>query len=162
MLKFHYNFSAIINRMQNAQYKLDPKVWGPHYWFFLHTVTMCYPLRPNTITKKKYYEFVHNIPMFIPIEGIATYFSKLLDEYPVTPYLDTRDTFIRWMHFIHNKINEHLEKPKISLNQFYINYYEEYKPKDVKMKEYYKMRGKVIYFAMIIVVISLIVYLHNK
>ena len=100
--------------------------------------------------------------MFIPVEGIATYFSKLLDEYPVTPYLDTRDTFIRWMHFIHNKINERLEKPKISLNQFYINYYEEYKPKDVKMKDYYKMRGKVIYFAMIIIVISLIVYLHNK
>ena len=33
---------------------LDPKVWGPHYWFFLHTVAMCYPHRPNTITKKKH------------------------------------------------------------------------------------------------------------
>jgi len=163
MLKFHYNFAAIINRMQNAQqYKLDPKVWGPHYWFFLHTVTMCYPLRPNAITKKKYYEFVHNISMFIPNETIATYFSKLLDEYPVTPYLDTRDTFIRWMHFIHNKINKRLEKPEISLNQFYINYYEEYKPKDAKMKEYYKTRSKIIYITLLLLVCGIIYYLYNK
>jgi hypothetical protein len=90
---------------------LDPKIWGPHYWFFLHTVAICYPHRPNTITKKKYYDFIHNIPMFIPVENIASYFSQLLDQYPVSPYLDSRDAFIRWMHFIHNKINQKLEKP---------------------------------------------------
>jgi hypothetical protein len=150
------------SKTQQQQYKLDPTVWGPHYWFFLHTVTMSYPLRPNAVTKKKYYEFIHNFPLFIPIEPMATFFSKLLVEYPVTPYLDTRDTFIRWMHFIHNKINEHLEKPKISLNQFYINYYEEYKPKDVKMREYYKVRGKLIYLFIIIVFIYMIYYLYNK
>ena len=32
---------------------LDPKIWGPHYWFFLHTIAMSYPLRPNAVTKKK-------------------------------------------------------------------------------------------------------------
>ena len=142
--------------------KLDPKVWGPHYWFFLHTITMSYPLRPNSITKKKYYEFIQNIPMFIPVETIATHFSKLLDEYPVTPYLDTRDSFIRWMHFIHNKINQRLEKPQISLNQFYVNYYEAYKPNDLKMREYYKMWSRIIYFVIIVLFISLIFYLHNK
>ena len=31
---------------------LDPKIWGPHYWFFIHTVAMTYPVRPNAITKK--------------------------------------------------------------------------------------------------------------
>ena len=67
---------------------LDPTVWGPHYWFFLHTITLTYPLNPNTITKKKYYELIHNFHMLIPIENIASYFSKLIVEYPVTPYLD--------------------------------------------------------------------------
>jgi hypothetical protein len=142
--------------------KLDPKVWGPHYWFFLHTITMCYPLRPNAITKKKYYEFVHNIPLFIPIDSIATYVEKLLKEYPVTPYLDTRDSFIRWMHFIHNKVNRRLEKPQIPLSQFYSNYYDAYKPNDMKMLEYYKMRSKVIYIIIVALFVSLIVYLLNK
>jgi hypothetical protein len=61
--------------------------------------------------------------MFIPIEGMATYFSQLLDQYPVSPYLDSRDSFIRWMHFIHNKINQRLEKPTITLSKFYEIYY---------------------------------------
>ena len=139
---------------------LDPKVWGPHYWFFLHTITMCYPHRPNTITKKKYYEFVQNIPLFIPIENISTYFSHLLDEYPVSPYLDSRDAFVRWMHFIHNKVNQKLEKPQVSLTKFYENYYQEYKPKDLKMREYYKIRSKFIYLFILIAFIVCIYYLY--
>jgi hypothetical protein len=141
---------------------LDPAVWGPHYWFFLHTISICYPLRPNSITKKKYYEFIQNFPMFIPIESIATYFSKLLDEYPITPYLDTRDSFIRCVWFIHNKINQKLEKPKISLSKFYELYYEQYKPKDVKYKEFNKLKNKLIYLFVLVLFISAIIYLYNK
>ena len=92
---------------------LDPNIWGPHYWFFLHTISMTYPIRPNALTKKKYYEFIQNLPLFIPVEKISTEFSKLIDEYPITPYLDNRESLIRWMHFIHNKINQKLEKPEL-------------------------------------------------
>ena len=31
----------------------DPDVWGPHYWFFLHTIAESYPIHPNSVTKKK-------------------------------------------------------------------------------------------------------------
>ena len=141
---------------------LDPKVWGPHYWFFLHTISMSYPLRPNSVTKKKYYEFIQNLPLFIPVENIAGEFSKLIDQYPITPYLDSRDAFIRWVWFIHNKINEKLEKNKISLNKFYELYYEEYKPKDIKNREMNRLKNKIIYLCLIIFFISMIVYLYNK
>ena len=141
---------------------LDPKVWGPHYWFFLHTISMSYPLRPNSITKKKYYEFKQNLPLFIPVESIAGEFSKLLDQYPVSPYLDSRDAFIRWVWFIHNKINEKLEKNKISLNKFYELYYEEYKPKDIKNRELNRLKNKIVYLFILIVFITIIVYLYNK
>jgi len=141
---------------------LDPKVWGPHYWFFLHTISMSYPLRPNSVTKKKYYEFIQNLPLFIPVENIAGEFSKLLDQYPITPYLDSRDSFIRWVWFIHNKINEKLEKNKISLNKFYELYYEEYKPKDIKNREMNRLKNKLIYLCLVIFFVAMIVYLYNK
>jgi hypothetical protein len=140
----------------------DSTVWGPHYWFFLHTVAMNYPHYPNSVTKKKFYEFVQNIPLFIPVESMSSHFSKLLDEYPVVPYLDNRESFVRWMHFIHNKINEKLEKPKISLGQFYSSYYEAYKPKNVKAMEYVKLKQKAIYFALILLVCGGIYYLYDK
>ena len=141
---------------------LDSTIWGPHYWFVLHTISVNYPLRPNTVTKKKYYELIQNLPLFIPVETIGNDFIKLLDEYPVTAYLDNRESLIKWMHFIHNKINEKLEKPKISINEFYLRYYEDYKPKDIKMKDYYRWREKIIYSLVLLVTTSLIVYLHNK
>ena len=141
---------------------LDPKIWGPHYWFFLHTIAMSYPLHPNAVTKKKYYDFVQNIPLFIPVESMAGEFSKLLDQYPVQPYLDNKESFIRWMWFIHNKINKKLEKPQISLNDFYVKYYEEYKPMNEKMSEYYKIRGKLIYSGIILSFFGGIWYLYDK
>jgi hypothetical protein len=141
---------------------LDPEIWGPHYWFFLHTLALSYPHHPNDVIKKKYYEFVMNLPLFIPVPSIGNEFSKLLDEYPISSYLDNRDSFIRWIHFIHNKINEKLEKPKISLNDFYIKYYEEYKPRNLKMKEYYKWKEKILFLLVVISGTSLIAYLYNK
>ena len=141
---------------------LDPKIWGPHYWFFIHTVAMTYPIRPNAITKKKYYEFIQNLPLFIPVENMSGEFSKLLDKYPVTPYLDNRESLIRWTHFIHNKINQKLEKPQISLNKFYVKYYEEYKSQNVKMDEYYKLREKAIYCGIITTIAGGIYYLYDK
>jgi len=141
---------------------LDPKVWGPHYWFFLHTLAMTYPHHPNAVTKKKYYEFIQNLPLFLPVEEISGEFSKLIDKYPITPYLDNRDSFVRWMHFIHNKINEKLEKPQESLNDFFIKYYNEYKSQDLKMNEYYKLKEKLIYIGIILGMISAIYYLYDK
>jgi hypothetical protein len=141
---------------------LDPKVWGPHYWFFLHTLAMTYPHHPNAVTKKKYYEFIQNLPLFLPVEQISGEISKLIDEYPITPYLDNRDSFVRWMHFIHNKINQKLEKPQISLNDFFIKYYDEYKSHDEKLNEYYKLREKLIYFGIIMGISGIIYYLYDK
>jgi hypothetical protein len=141
---------------------LDPKIWGPHYWFFLHTLAMTYPHHPNAVTKKKYYEFIQNLPLFLPVEEISGEFSKLIDKYPIVSYLDNRDSFVRWMHFIHNKINEKLEKPQITLNSFFINYYQAYKCEDDKMAEYYKLREKIFYVCLIVCMSGTIYYLYDK
>lgn len=141
---------------------LDPKIWGPHYWFFLHTVAMTYPHHPNAVTKKKYYEFVQNLPLFIPVEAISKEFEKFIDLYPITPYLDNRESFIRWMHFAHNKINEKLEKPQITLNDFFVQYYNEYKSQNEKLAEFYKLKEKLIYGGVLGLLICTIYYLYDK
>jgi hypothetical protein len=147
--------------MLNTLY-LDPKVWGPHYWFFLHTLAMTYPNYPNDVTKKKYYEFIQNLPLFIPVEQVSKEFAHLIDKYPIAPYLDNRTTFVKWVHFIHNKINEKLEKPQISLNDFLVQYQNEYKSQNVKIFEYYKLKEKLIYGGILAGVIGLIYYVYDK
>jgi hypothetical protein len=123
---------------------------------------MTYPHHPNAVTKKKYYEFIQNLPLFIPVDAMSSEFSKLIDQYPVTPYLDNRESFVRWTWFIHNKINQKLEKPTITLSEFHVKYYDAYKPKHVKMTEYYKLREKVVYGLIVVCMTGSIYYLYDK
>jgi hypothetical protein len=140
---------------------LEPKVWGPFYWFVLHTITLSYPLNPNEVTKKKYYEFIQNLPLFIPNSDIGDAFSKIINDYPVTPYLDSRPSFIKWMHFIHNKINLSLGKEEVSMDDAMISYYEHYKPKEVKQEEHRKSREKYVFLFIITLVIGAGWYLYT-
>jgi len=104
---------------------MDPKIWGPHYWGFLHTVALHYPIHPTSIQKKMYHRLIHHFSEFIPNHSIKTVYESLLQKYPVTPYLDTRKDFIKWVHHLHNKVNQRLDKPTITLEE----YYESLKPK---------------------------------
>ena len=140
---------------------LDSKVWGPHYWFVLHTIALKYPLSPNTVIKKKYYDFIQNIPLFLPIDNMGNIFSRFLDKYPVTPYLDSRESFVKWMHFIHNKINSFLGEPEISMTEAMTRYYEHYKPKEIKRREELKKREKTVFFSILIILVILIYFLHK-
>ena len=140
-------------------FNFNPEIWGPHYWFFLYTLTLSYPLNPNNITKKKYYDFIQNLPLFIPSNEIGNNFSKFLDEYPVSPYLESRESFTKWVHFIHNKINIYLGKKIISYEEALNNYYNNYKLKTVKQIEEKKNKHKYIYASVIIILIILIIFL---
>lgn len=129
---------------------LDPTVWGPHYWFVLHTIALSYPNTPNETTKKKYYDFIQNIPLFLPVTEIGNSFSTFLDKYPVTPYLDSRESFIKWMNFIHNKINIALGYQELTMDESMSAYYEHYKPKAVVSNEHRARREKIAFVCFII------------
>ena len=114
---------------------MNPEVWGPPFWFTLHTLSMTFPLHPTTVTKKKYYEFMTNLPIFLPHSRIGNHFAKLLDDYPIEPYLSSRLSFMKWIHFIHNKINNYLGKKDVSFADFLSSYQKQYEPKDVSIKK---------------------------
>jgi hypothetical protein len=113
----------------------NSEVWGPNYWFFLMTLALSYPNNVNAVVKRKYYDFISNLPIFIPNSEIAHKFSNLLDKYPVSPYLDNRESFVKWVHFIHNKINDSLGKEEISYAQAIDNYLSLYRPKPICISE---------------------------
>lgn len=142
---------------------LNPDIWGPHYWFVLYTIAISYPINPNDVTKKKYYDFIQNLPLFIPIPDIGNNFSQFIDKYPVTPYLDSRESFTKWIHFIHNKINIYLGKPELSYYESMNKYYENYKLKTLKKEEENRKKFKYIYASLIIILlIIVIIFNYNK
>jgi len=138
----------------------NPNIWGPHYWFFLHTICLNYPLQPNKMIKQKHYELIMNLPLFIPNKEIADSFEQLIDKYPVTPYLDNRHAFIKWVHFIHNEINRLTDKPLIKINNFINNYYSLYEQQNNQPLSFYQKYSYIVKIVFYIAFILLIWYLY--
>ena len=142
--------------------KLNHNVWLPKLEFILQTISITYPKTPNTVTKKKYYEFIQNLPIFIPVYPFGKNFIKLLNKYPVTPYLDSREAFMRWVHYIFNKIDKQLEIPEKTFYESLDKYYDEYKPKELRKQEQTRLREKYYYFVVSLIVIFSIYYNYKK
>jgi hypothetical protein len=137
---------------------LDADVWGPHYWFFLHTIAFSYPDSPNKTLKRKYYDLIQNFPLFIPNQKMGDRFASMLDYYPVTPYLDNRDSFIRWVNFIHNKCNTFIGKEEMPLFESLDVYYNAFLPKPILLTDKFQLQEHIIHILLICSML-LIVYL---
>jgi len=141
---------------------LDPKIWLPHFQFVMLTMALSYPKRPNDVSNKKYYDFIQNLPVFLPDNPMGDHFIRLLDDFPVTPYLTSQMSFMKWVHFINNKLNLAMNEPEIDFYESLEKYYEEYKPIELKEQETYKGRKKYIQFAVVFAIGALIIYSYGK
>lgn len=142
--------------------RLNPDIWGPHYWFTIYTIGLSYPNNPDDIIKRKYYDFFTNIPIFIPDQDIGKIFTDFLNNYPVTPYLDSRESIIKWIHFIHNKINQYIGKQEITYYDALNRYYKNYDLKSVKIHNDRKNRERYIFYSLLVILILVILYFINK
>lgn len=143
--------------------ELDASIWGPSYWFFIHTLTFTYPINPTTSIKKKYYDFLNNFYLFIPNTTMSKYYEDMLIEYPIKPYLDRKDDLIKWGWYIHNHINKKLNKPILSLSDFYGIYYHKYhhKPNPYTVNRKYIIYIKQCIFFIICIFICIYIYVLN-
>ena len=87
---------------------------------------------------------------------MAASFSELLETYPVSPYLDSKDSLVRWTHFIHNKINKKLEKDQISIGKFYTEYYKQYETITEKQIIQLKTKKHIVYAVLVLVLLVIV------
>jgi hypothetical protein len=142
--------------------KLDPKVWIGNYKFMMTTISMYYPKFPNDVTKKKYYDFIQNIPLFLPQKPLGEEFLKILDEFPVTPYLDSRLSFMKWTNFINNKLNKRLGLDETNLYESLEHYYAHYKPAEIVEKEKREYNYKYIQISILALLFGGSIYFYTK
>lgn len=141
---------------------LNPKIWNPHIWFFMYSICHCYPDYPNTVTKRKYYDFVQNIPLFLPNSSCSNYFSRLLDTFPVTPYLDTKDSFTYWVHCLNNRMNQYLGNPEHTYLEHLDLFYKEFLPKEYVVSKKKGIKKQYLVFMLIAIMLFIIVIYYPK
>tara|TARA_Y100000591_G_C21709698_1_gene632794 strand:- start:335 stop:766 length:432 start_codon:yes stop_codon:yes gene_type:complete len=141
---------------------LNPKIWVPKLFFVLETISIYYPLNPNKMTIRKYYDFIQNIPIFFPETPMGSYFISLLEKYPVQPYLTTRSAFMKWVYFIKKKVYKTMKLETFDFYENLENYYNFYKPEEVIDLENLKVKKRYIQFGFFVGVSFLIYYFYNR
>ncbi len=101
---------------------MNPNVWGPPAWDFLHTITFNYPYRPTPKEKMKAIIFFETLEDMLPCHSCRKHYQENLAKYPVRNAVSDRDTLVKWLIHIHNQVNRLLGKriyhPHTVINQF--------------------------------------------
>ncbi len=82
---------------------MDPELWGPKLWFFLHTVSFEY--EPTTNSKREYAIFFNSIKSILPCNICKTHFVEFLKTNPIEKNLESKESLIKWVLACHNNVN---------------------------------------------------------
>jgi hypothetical protein len=87
---------------------MDPDIWGPRLWFFLHTISFNYPDNPTFDDMKHQQEFYENLVYIIPCAVCSKHYSEHISKNP--PKLSSKKELIKWTIDLHNSVNQTLGK----------------------------------------------------
>ena len=105
---------------------MDPTVWGPSFWFVLHTVSINYPDKPTYVEKRTHHDFYRIIQHILPCEACRSHYKELFAKYPIEPFLTSKKSLVTWVVMIHNQVNARLGKPLVTTKEVLTNYQEVY------------------------------------
>ena len=86
-------------------------VWGPGMWFFLHTISMNFPLKPTENDKNSYEQFLRSLGDVLPCSYCSQHYKDhVTKNFDAKKVLKSRDTLSRWMYEFHQIVNQRLNK----------------------------------------------------
>lgn len=95
----------------------NQRIWGPHLWFFLHTVSFTYPINPTQADKENTKQFFLALRHVIPCSVCKKNYKRHLKESDIDNYLINRKSLVHWVIDLHNLVNTETGKSAISYNK---------------------------------------------
>ena len=108
---------------------MDPTRWGPKLCFFMDTLAMNYPTNPTYNDKINMKNFFEILKYILPCEECRLHYVGHLDNTPIDNYLNSKENLIMWVLKLHNNVNESLNKPTWTIEQFMEHYTQIYSSK---------------------------------
>ena len=105
---------------------MDPNIWGPKFWFSLHSVSFTYPFSPDIQDKERYKNFFGLLEHLLPCVLCRKNYSKNIRNYPIDGHLDSRKSLAYWVMDIHNTVNMENGKPSMTRDEMLENFERQY------------------------------------
>ena len=139
---------------------MDPKIWGPHAWFFMHSITLVYPDEPTDNDKNNIKQFFNYLGKVIPCMKCRGNFEDHLKKLPLDDtVLSSRNNLVKWLFKFHNEVNITTGKPKIDYITFMRNFIEASKKEENENMFSDKFNLFIILFMLLILIILIIVFM---
>ncbi len=139
---------------------MDPNIWGPKLWFFMHSIAINFPDNPSYQEIRNYEEFFNNLKFIIPCDKCKMHYKMYLEKNPVINHLKNADLLFNYTVKLHNDVNKRLNK-KIYTNEEAIKIYTDIYNGKTYYKNYLKnifSRNNIILAVLIIIICSVGVY----
>ena len=85
---------------------IDPNIWGPHAWAFLHLIPLSENDSISTERLKQYDIFYNTLTHLLPCSKCRKHLEKNLSEMPSITTLKNKKDLFNWTVDLHNKINK--------------------------------------------------------
>ena len=117
---------------------INPKIWGPSAWIFIHSISFTYPENPTDEEKQYFKQFYESVQYTLPCAGCRESYSQFIISEPtiLANALDNRNTLTKWLYDIHNRVNQKLGVDYGVTYEDVVKKYESYRVTDDKQKCY--------------------------
>jgi len=147
---------------------MNPEIWGPKAWLFLHSITLAYPNNPTETDKNNYKTFFNMLQHVLPCQKCSHNFKNNLKNNSIDNNLDSKKSLVKWLISIHNSINIENNKSTMTYEEVIEHYKDIYNisKNDSFRKDIanYPARtnNKFLLFALFILTIILAYYYYKK
>jgi len=103
---------------------MNPKIWGPHGWIFLHTIGYGYPDNPTNKEQSDAISFFNALGTVLPCKTCSELYIKDIKKYPIEDHVKSKTNLIKWINKMHNQVNKNLNKIQytdIEYDKYYMN-----------------------------------------
>lgn len=106
---------------------MNQNIWGPKLWFFLHSLTLNYPVKPEECDKKKIIDFFTSLENILPCKYCRQNYKRNLVEFPIRA--NSKKDLFEWLVDLHNEVNGLEGKKTYSYKEILKIYENEYDKK---------------------------------
>ena len=98
----------------------NTKIWGPHYWYVFHNISLNYPISPTKETQRNLKNFIFSIPYFLPYPLCSGSIQLFLEKNNLN--LDyavrSKKDLVYFFFCLHNFVNRKIGKEEFSIDDF--------------------------------------------
>ena len=139
---------------------MDPYIWGPILWEYLHLLSINYPNDADIQMKKKYENFLLYLGHTLPCDICSKHYLNFMTIEKIKSGLKDKTTFMKLIWELHNDVNKKLNKKYFSYKNFSKKYYNIIKSNksDIDFKNK-TIKNKYSRFILIIIIIFICIVL---